>query len=370
MEKYINIGSRREVFWDDTMIDTEKTTTLFRLHEPIQRECVLTFDQPWAGPYGSFLNVLQDGDLYRMYLPMCKNGVVYAESRDGIHWDLPSQGIVEVNGSTENPMLFDMEELKAAGFDDHFDAFRVFIDDNPECKPEERYKAVANGDKTLWGFYSPDGIHFKMMGLIKIEGSLDSVNTVFYNMETATYQAFIRHFHPQSVPNEPWIRDIRFCESKEIYPSDGKPWPVAQRLQYDCTTDWQMYINSIMKYYRAHHVYIGFPSRYVQRRQWTENYDELCGREKRQERLKMSDSRYALAVTDTLFMTSRDGLHWKRYPEAFLRPGPEHPQNWVYGSVYFSNGIVETKSAHEGCDNEISFYCIENRWSDKPRQVL
>lgn len=40
MEQAISIGSRREVFWDDTMLDTEQTSTVFRLHEPVQRECV------------------------------------------------------------------------------------------------------------------------------------------------------------------------------------------------------------------------------------------------------------------------------------------------------------------------------------------
>ena len=83
----------------------------------------------------------------------------------------------------------------------------------------------------------------------------------------------------------------------------------------------------------------------------------------------MNDTRYGLAISDTLFMTSRDGLNWKRYPEAFVRPGPEHPTNWMYGSVYFSNGLIETKSAHPGCDDELSFFCAENRWSDKPAQI-
>ena len=79
----INIGSRREVFWDDTMIDTEETTTVFRLHEPVQRECVLTFDKPWSKSSGdaTYNTVLQDGNLYRMYTRVTGN-VAYAESTD------------------------------------------------------------------------------------------------------------------------------------------------------------------------------------------------------------------------------------------------------------------------------------------------
>ncbi len=35
-----------------------------------------------------------------------------------------------------------------------------------------------------------------------------------------------------------------------------------------------------------------------------------------------SHPRYGTAVTDGLFMTSRDGRMFKRWAEAFLRPGP------------------------------------------------
>lgn len=365
MKKYIDIGSRREVFWDDTLLDTEKTATTFKLHEPIVRECVLTPEPPCTlVEDGGYLCVLQDGDLYRMYVMLVGN-VFYAESKDGIHWEQPSLGIVEINGSTDNSALFDLKTLHEDGKERGFDGFRVFIDDNPRSKPEERYKAVADFHQTLYIFVSPDGIHFKKQGPMSIKGFFDSMNTIFYNKQTDTYQAFIRNFHAPSVPCDIWIRDIRFTESKELYPPYPEVWPVPKQLEYENLVDWQLYTNSIMKYYRADHVYIGFPTRYVQRKQWTGNYDELCGRKTREERFReKDDTRYALAITDTQFMTSRDGLHWKLYGEAFLRPGPEYPENWIYGSVYFSNGIVETKSAHPGCDNELSFYCVENRWSE------
>jgi len=202
-----------------------------------------------------------------------------------------------------------------------------------------------------------------------IDGHFDSINTVFFNNLTGKYNAFIRSFHPGTeAGRDTWIRDIRYAECAEMFPEEG--WPTPRLLQYNSGDDWQMYINSIMPYYRGPHVLIGFPSRYIERKEWTENYDELCGREDRLRRTGPDrTNRHGLAINDTLFMTSRDGLNWNRYSDAYVRPGPEHPLNWFYGNVYFSNGIVETASGHPGCDNELSFYCLENRFADKPVQV-
>ena len=179
MNDILNIGSRREVFWDDTMIDTEETTTVFRLHEPVQRECVLTFDKPWSKSSGdaTYNTVLQDGNLYRMYTRVTGN-VAYAESTDGIHWEQPSLGISEFEGSRDNPLLIDQTDPEQ-----HFgfDGFRPFIDENPDCPPDERYKAMADDGNQVFVFVSPDGLHWKNRGPLKITGHFDSMNTLFYN---------------------------------------------------------------------------------------------------------------------------------------------------------------------------------------------
>ncbi len=362
MSEIINIGNRREFFWDYTILDKDNSSTKSILHEPVMREKVLTLDNQWDIESGicMYLVVLQDGDIYRMY--MRSGNVSYAESKDGIHWEMPDLGIVEYNGSKHNNILLDGNLYP-------FDSFRPFIDDNPDCKPEERIKAIGDFGSPLriHLFTSPDGIHFTHKGPIPIKGVFDSVNTIFWNKALGTYQAFVRDYHPVAEPdNTYWNRDIRVSEWKELQPTFN--WNKPQMLVYNQPTDWELYINSIFPYYRGDHVLVGFPTRYIRRTQWTPNFDELCGAEARKERMKL-DPRFGLAITDTLFMTSRDGHRWYRYPDAFLRPGPEHPTNWVYGSVFFSNGVVETESIHTGCDNELSFYCVENRWFDRPAEI-
>ena len=77
--------------------------------------------------------------------------------------------------------------------------------------------------------------------------------------------------------------------------------------------------------------------------------------------------RYGTAITDGLFMSSRDGLVFKRWGEAFVRPGIERNDNWIYGDGYQNWGIIETKSDVPNAPNELSVYYIENNWKPSCR---
>jgi hypothetical protein len=61
-------------------------------------------------------------------------------------------------------------------------------------------------------------------------------------------------------------------------------------------------------------------------------------------------------------MTSRDGHLFKRWKEAFLRPGPRQRHSWVYGDNFIFWGMVETKSSIEDAPDEISLYATESYW--------
>src|SRR5262249_4467675 len=56
-----------------------------------------------------------------------------------------------------------------------------------------------------------------------------------------------------------------------------------------------------------------------------------------------------------------------RWGEAFLRPGPERRDNWVYGDGYQNWGLVETRVDDPGASNEISVYSLENSWKSTCR---
>jgi hypothetical protein len=114
------------------------------------------------------------------------------------------------------------------------------------------------------------------------------------------------------------LRAIRTATSKDFL-----HWENQQDLSYIDSPGEALYTNQVKPYHRAPHVLIGFPTRYVERG-WSESMRRLPEREHREWRSKASD-RYGMAITEGLFMASRDGVKFKRWNEAFLPPGIERP---------------------------------------------
>ena len=69
----IDIGSRRELFVDQHLIDRMDGAQLV-LHRPQPREVAMTFDQPWETHVYLYLTVLQDDDVYRIYYGAVPDG--------------------------------------------------------------------------------------------------------------------------------------------------------------------------------------------------------------------------------------------------------------------------------------------------------
>jgi hypothetical protein len=364
----IDIGSRRELFWDDYLIDSAKTTATLTLHHLQLREIVINSDEPWEGDGGGYYNLLNDDSLYRMYYLAGKQlnadgtslstqpfTVCYAESRDGKVWTKPNLGICAFNGMKENNILLDSTAAR-------FDNFSVFKDANPACPPGERYKGVGVdcNDHYLWCFTSADGIHFAKAWQMTNKGKFDTLNIAFWDRHAGQYRCYIRDFH--SIPGDDLnagIRDVRWMVSK-----DFKEWSDPVLLDFGGADDYPLYTNAAQPYYRADHMFVGFPSRYVERKEWTDNFAQIPGAERRKARMQ-GHPRFGLAVTDCIFMSSRDGAKWKRWDEAFMSPGPEDGYNWVYGDCYPAVGMIETANDQPGLPNEISMYAAEGHWSMK-----
>jgi len=120
----------------------------------------------------------------------------------------------------------------------------------------------------------------------------------------------------------------------------------------------QFYTNQICPYYRAPHIYIGFPARYVDRG-WVESTKHLPSLDLRRQRSK-TNSRYGSAVTDSLLIASRDGRSFYRWNDAFLRPGLRTRHNWAYGDNYLAWHVLETSSTFDDSPNELSLFATES----------
>ena len=116
-------------------------------------------------------------------------------------------------------------------------------------------------------------------------------------------------------------------------------WPAPQWLEYtEGTTNEHLYTNGITPYHRAPHIFIGFPKRVRPDRD-----------------LKVH---HYPGVSDGVFMTSRDGLLFNRWREAFLRPGPDKTR-WVNRNNMIAWGVMQTSSGDPNLPGELSIYATE-----------
>ena len=349
----IRIGSRLELFVDDYLID-ELDGAELTLHHPTPREVAIEHDMPWEGNVSDYHTMFQDGDIFRMYYSgdhvlsldpfrgRGKSYTCYAESDDGIHWKKPKLGLVEFKGSKENNIIW-------AGIGTH--NFAPFKDANPDCKPAEKYKALASQPTGIWelvAFVSPDGIHWSLVSdkPVITKGSFDSLNLAFWDTLRGRYVSFYRGFRGKDPGN--WrdlggIRDILTCTSDDfLHWSEPPIW-----LEYPGARKEHLYTNQIRPYFRAPHILVGFPRRFIPERKGLNGQPGL---------------------TDGLFMTSRDGVTFKRWPEAFIRPGLQ-TISWHFRNNLICNALLVTKSAIPGNPDELSVFSTEDKYISKSDRI-
>lgn len=314
-EGSLDIGSRLELFVDDSLIDSMKALEL-KLHSPRPAGKVLILDRPWEGVTSAYISVFKDGDLYRMYyrgssskgytvgsllepgervIPGHPDVTCYAESRDGRNWTRPSLGLFEFQGSRENNIVW------AAASSQCFMAFR---DANPSAPREQRYKALA----------------------IIIQEETDSGGDhAFWDTEQERYISYLRAFRP------PPLKTIRLVARSTS--SDFLDWSELEFLDTGDAPVEHFYTSGAVPYFRAPHLYLAFPRRFLPWRT-----------------LELYKDNRGSGVSDVVFLSSRDGLHWKRtFMEAFIRPG-RNIRSWIHRANTPASGVVPTG------EDEISLY--------------
>lgn len=368
----IDLGSRRELFVDEYLIDDLKGEAQLRLHHPQPKEIVIVHDAPWEGSGSGYHSVFKDEDKYRMYYKAWQHEAssdlsnqhplycAYAESEDGIHWTKPNLGLYEYNGSKQNNIVFVSGKHPNNGpFDLNAGHPAVFKDENPNVSPDALYKAILIAKPGLIAFKSPDGIHWSLISdkPIITDGAFDSQNLAFWDSDRGEYRAYWRYFS-KGTETQKYVgnRGIRTATSKDFI-----HWDHQQNIEYIDSPEEQLYTNQIKPYHRAPHLLIGFPARYTERG-WSPSMRALPELEERELRAEKS-LRYGTALTETLIMVSRDGNTFKRWNEAFLRPGIERKGTWTYGDQYVAWHLVETKSDQAAdAPDELSLYSTEQYW--------
>ena len=316
----IDLGARLELMVDEFLVDTLEGGAQLTLQKPRDRGVVITLDKPWEGSTSAYLTFFRDGGLYRMYYrgwhhegkrAAHPSVVCHAESRDGIHWTRPQLDLVEFRGSKANNIIWD-------GVGNH--NFVPFIDTNPACKPAERYKAVGGvpSEGGLFGFVSPDGLRWKLIQpkpILPTKG-LDSQNLAFWDAVRGEYRLYYR-------TNPRGFRSITTATSKNF-----TDWGPPAQLTYPGAPAEQLYTNQIQPYPRAPHIFIGMPGRFWPKRG---------------------------SMVEPLFMSSRDGVTFKRWPDTIVPIG-DNPDKKGNRCNYAWCGLLETR---DGDTRELSFYTNE-----------
>ncbi len=117
------------------------------------------------------------------------------------------------------------------------------------------------------------------------EGRFDSQNLAFWDSTRKHYREYHRHLREG--------RDIMTSTS-----SDFSDWTDPVFLEYSPERLTQLYTNQIAPYYRAPHIFLGFPTRYITGRGLLTPLNERIAR--------ISEG-FGRNYTDGGFMTSRGG---------------------------------------------------------------
>ena len=372
-----NLGSNRMVCWDEFLIDNIENAEV-RMHKPIKREKVFTCDKFWEGNVCGYESMIKLGDTYRLYYRaqnlVCnpdgtmvgnRGSFCIAESKDGLNFVRKEINKHDYFGVTENNIFFNQGR----------DNFAVIYDENPDCPRKEKFKALSmgggdgfykedGGPHGIYLFVSEDGIDFKLKGRLPIPGSFDSYNLIVWDKDTKQYFIYTRGEHMVGdgdiefdVVNKARsiFREVRVTTTKDFvnFEHHGE-------LNYgENNMPMQFYTNQVHKYYRASDMFIGFPARYVDRWEDEGNFKQMPLSE-RHEYVTRFWNREGTALTDCAVITSRDGINFNKWDEAYLTPGIEAECNWWYGNCFTVYGLHEMPSLTPGAPNEIAFYMPDN----------
>lgn len=337
----VNIGNRLELFVDDCLIERLDGASLC-LHEPLEADVALRFDQPWEGRYVGYITVFQDGDRYRLYyrgLPTAgKDGsnaetTCYAESPDGIHWTKPELGLFAVGGSAANNVVL-------ADMAPYSHNFAPFLDARPGAPAAERYKALGGTmESGLAAFVSEDGLRWRKLQEKPVitQGALDSQNIAFWSEHEGCYVCYLRTWNQGEFAG---YRTVSRCTSQDFL-----AWTDPVQMDFGDTPMEHLYTNQTTPYYRAPHLYIATAARFMPGRRVVSPEDA--------QRLGI-EGRYDNDCSDIVLLSSRGGNRYTRtFMEGFLKPGIGL-ENWTSRTNYPAWGIVPTG------EKEMSLYVQHN----------
>jgi hypothetical protein len=337
--KPVEIGSRRELMIDRHLIDGMRDVR-FELHHPRDEGNVLAFDRAWEGQFCGYVTVLPIEGGYRLYYRgrpgVGKDGdegetTCVAESKNGITWHRPKLGIHEVDGTKENNVIL----AKKSPYSHNFSPF---VDTKPGVDPQEKFKAMGGiHPEGIALFVSADGLRWalkKKQILTSKAFAFDSQACAFWSASEKKYICYFRT----------WKNKTRWVSRATS--DDCLTWSDPVEMQSDRPIE-HFYTNQTRPYFRAPHLYLSLPARFIPKRQViTDEQAAEIG----------VNPKYFKDTSDAVLVTSRPGdphRFDRTFMSSFIRPGIG-AQNWVSRTNYPALGVVQTGPT------EMSVYTNQN----------
>ena len=352
-EDPLEIGSRRELFVDRFLIDRLEGLEL-KLHEPVPADVAIKIDRPWESKFNYGYKVFKENGLYHLfYLARTIVGeekrfirsISYARSHDGIQWEKPSLGIVDVGGTRENNVVMTGQLVP-------------FVDNRPGVPPERRIKATSSQyrDRDEWKNQNPldgkrymdlflydstDGVTFEKVQeepvfITTLPNGFDGIESIFWSETEGSYLLYYRYM---TANDGTGTRSVARSTSRDLL-----TWTDPVPMEYTTggtVPPEDLYEHHTVPYFRAPHIYVATPPRFMKGR------PALTLKAARSAGIvadpTYSDPDWQLRdCSDAAFMTSRGGtLYDRTFMGVFVRPGPD-TLNWVSRNNYPLQGVVPT----------------------------
>ena len=333
----IKFGNRVELMVDRYLIDKMGGCS-FRGESLKDEGKVLSFTEPWECAGSSSSTAFDDNGTVKLYYrgyPSKSLGLseeeenqvsCLAESTDGIHFTKTPVNKIDYFGYKENNIV-------AMGM--HCHNFAPFLDTNPNCKADEKYKSICGHfKKGVLTFVSPDGINWKQKSddYVITKGFFDTTNIAFYDNVANKYRCFTRTFlnrerrivevgETSNIPGA-WMRIIQSSQS-----DDFDNW--SEPIPHDYGTHKQfehLYTNATTPIPGAEHILAAFPMRFHEQRKKVFEFN--------------GNPHGSNGVSDMVFMTSRDGHNWDRTIREGYLCGSLEQNEWTQRNFIASSGII------------------------------
>ena len=361
----LHIGKRRELFIDHCLIERMENACL-QIHHPQPENAAIKFDRPWEGAFSGYCTVLKHEEQFLLTYrgwPAADDHyaavVCVALSSDGITFERPDLNLFDVMGQARNNVILTCEE------DMYTHNFAPMLDTRPDVPDDQRFKALTRnyglkfkreGTRTdpmgLFAFTSPDGIHWRKMAdqPVITQGLLDSQNVAFWSEHEECYVCYLRESTKSGDLYSESVRTIARCTSDDFI-----HWSDPELMDMGDTPPEHLYTNQTQPYFRAPHIYVALPGRFMPGRQVLSDAQGKAFGVYTQPGGKHG---YWEDCSDAVLLTSRGGTRYDRtFMEAFVRPGLDR-RNWTSRCNYPACGILQTG------ENEMSMYIARHNAQD------